>query len=89
MTDSRLRMNIGRTALVAGVSLAVLYVLCWLGAQISLGQPTHAFVALFTTAPVQSLTALTAGLWALLFGIVAGSVFALVANVLGGFATDR
>lgn len=75
------RINVVRAALATGVGLAVLMVLCWLGAFIPFASPTHAYVGLFTPAELHSVQALLEGtFWALLFGIVAGSVVAATYN---------
>lgn len=62
-----------------------LFLLCW--AATALGMPlgtTHAFVALFTMQPVESIEALwMGGLWAFVAGGVAGAIIAHCYNLAG------
>jgi hypothetical protein len=77
------RLGVVRLALAGGLSAALVFILCWLGTLVPFGSPTHAYIALFTPAPIQSVQALGEGsLWSLLFGILVGAVFALVYNLL-------
>lgn len=81
-------IGVSRLAATGGVSMALIFVLCWIGTFVPFSNPTHAYIGLFTTAETQSVTALVeGGLWSLLFGIVAGAVVALVYN--GLFPLDR
>jgi hypothetical protein len=68
------------------VALVILFILCALAQLVAPGlQAAHAWVGLFTTAPVQSLQAWIEGLaFSVVFGAVAGTVF-----VLGYNATIR
>lgn len=70
---------------VAGSLVAGLFfVLCWLGALLPLGPATHMYLQLFTNAKTTSLSALAQGLcWSLLFGLIAGTLIAVVYNALG------
>jgi branched-subunit amino acid transport protein AzlD len=81
--DTRLSMR--RLAVAASATMGVLFVLCWLGAQ--LGLPvTHGWVKLFTFAPVDSLHALTQGLgWSIVIGGVVGAVAAFFYNSFAVF----
>ena len=80
------RINVVRTSLATGVALAVLLVLCWIGAFVPFASPTHSYVALFTAAELHSIEALIEGtLWALLFGLVAGAVLAMAYNLFSRF----
>ena len=83
------RSNVGRQigvvrlAAAAAVSGAAIFVLCWLGTLFAFASPTHGYITLFTPAPVDSVQALAEGsLWSLLFGALAGTVFALIYNLL-------
>jgi hypothetical protein len=79
------RIGVARLAFALGVSAAAIFVLCWLGTLLPFGSPTHAYIALFTPAPIQSIQALFEGTcWSLLFGLLSGAVFALVYNLLAG-----
>ena len=78
-------LGIARVAASAGISNLLVFILCWVGTFVPFSSPTHAFIGLFTPAETQSVTALVeGGLWALLFGILVGVVFALVYNALVG-----
>lgn len=73
-----------RVAMATGLSAAIVFVLCWVGIFIPFSSPTHAYISLFTSAAPASLQALGEGsCWALLFGLVAGAVFAFVYNLCG------
>jgi hypothetical protein len=79
------RISISRLAAAAGVSATAIFVLCWLGTLFPFGSPTHAYIAVFTPAPIQSAQALGEGsLWSLLFGALSGAVFALAYNLFAG-----
>ena len=85
ISGSGRRLGVIRVGVAAGVSAALVFVLCWLGTFVPFGSPTHAYVSLFTPAQMQSIQALGEGtLWSLLFGAFVGAVFAIVYNVLGG-----
>jgi len=73
-----------RLTLTGAVTLAVLFILCWLGAVAwSGGVLSHMFIALFTTAPVASLAAMAQGLCgSLVFGGLSGATLALAYNGL-------
>ncbi len=77
------RLSVNRLAMTGALSTALLFVLCWVaGALGFIG--SHAFIALFTMAPVLSVTALCIGmLSAAVFGGVGGAAIALIYNVLG------
>ena len=77
------RLSVVRVAVAAGVGLAVLMVLCWLGVFLPFGSPTHSYVALFTPAELSSVQALLEGtFWSLGFGLIAGAVLATAYNLL-------
>ena len=76
------RIHVVRVAVATGLGLAVLMILCWLGAFIPFASPTHAYVALFTPAELHSLRALLEGTsWSFLFGVLAGATIAIMYNV--------
>ena len=84
-SSTKPRVGVLRVAGAAGLSAAIIFVLCWLGLFIPLSSPTHAYVGLFTSAEMRSVQALAEGsLWSLLFGFLSGAVFASVYNGLGG-----
>ena len=71
------RAPIIRFAASGAITLIILFVLCWLGALIFPTGFTHAFVTLFTAAPITSWLALAQGLCnALIFGFVTGAIMA-------------
>jgi hypothetical protein len=72
-----------RCALTGVAVLLVTFVLCWGAAAAGLTGGSHAFVALFTTAPVGSATALAIGVsWSVVIGGVTGALGAVVYNAL-------
>lgn len=74
-------VSVMRLTLTGGATAAIMLVLCWIGTFIIFSSPTHAFIGLFTNADTSSWQALAEGtLWSLLFGALAGAVFALVYN---------
>lgn len=86
MTDivSRRTLSILGLAIAAGLALVLLFVLCALvGVLFRDLQATHAWVALFTLAPVTSPQAWLEGtFFSLVFGIFAGSIVAVVHNAV-------
>lgn len=83
------RIEIVRCAVAVAATLALLFALCWLGALLSIGPATHMFVALFTAAAPISPLALVTGLCsALVFGGLAGAIFAVTFNFAGRFSTN-
>ena len=71
-----------RFAATGAMTLVILFVLCWIGAVAWPAAFTHAFVTLFTAAPMTSWLALGEGICsALLFGFMAGGVLALSYNL--------
>ena len=76
------RLSIVRLLISGGATGCIVFVLCWLGTLIPYSSPTHAYIGLFTTAPVDSLEALFTGIcWSLLFGGLVGAVFAILYNL--------
>ncbi len=86
MTDivNRRTLSMLGLAIAASVALIVLFVLCALvGVLFPNLQVTHAWVGLFTLAPVTSPQAWLEGIFfSLVFGIVAGSIVAAVHNAV-------
>ena len=75
-------LNVVQLLVTGGLTAAIVFLLCWLGAFLPFSSPTHAYIGLFTTAPVDSLEALFTGLcWSLLFGGLVGAVFAILYNL--------
>ena len=83
------RLSLFRFALTGALTAALLFVLCWLGTFIPFSSPTHAYITLFTPAPMSSTQALVEGSsWSLAFGAVVGAVIAFIHNAVGGFFRD-
>jgi hypothetical protein len=79
------RLGVVRLGLTGGLTAGLIFILCWIGTRVPISSPTHAYIGLFTPADMTSVTALLEGtLWSLLFGALAGGVFALVYNALAG-----
>ena len=75
------KVSIIRLSVAAGVSAAVIFVLCWIGTFVPVSSPTHAYIGLFTNADYSSATALLQGVcWSFAFGLIVGAVFALIYN---------
>ena len=78
------RLDVVRCALTGALVAALLFVLCWIGTFIPFASPTHAYIGLFTPAPMSSVQALLEGsCWSLAFGALIGVLVALVYNGLG------
>lgn len=73
-----------RLALTGAATLAILFLLCWLGAVAWPGGAlSHMFIALFTVTPAASWAALAQGLCgSLFFGGLSGAILALAYNGL-------
>ncbi len=81
-----LRLSVNRLAMTGALSTALLFILCWVAGALGF-VGSHAFIALFTLAPVLSVTALCIGmLSAAVFGGIGGAAIALFYNVLGPHA---
>jgi hypothetical protein len=75
------RLNPERLAISAGLTAGVVFLLCWVGTFLPFSSPTHVYISLFTSADVGSVPALLGGgLWSVLFGVLVGTIFALVYN---------
>jgi hypothetical protein len=82
-TKVREQVNVSRIALTGAAAAAIFYMLCWLGAILSLGPLSHMYLQLFTVAEMTSASALLQGtLWSFVFGLVAAGLFAIVYNIL-------
>lgn len=78
-------LGVMRSALTGGLVAALLFILCWIGTFIPLSSPTHAYIGLFTPAPMSSSLALIEGTcWSLAFGALTGALIALVYNGVDG-----
>lgn len=76
------RLSIVRCALTGAISLAVLFVICWVGALLVASQ-SHMFIEIFTRQPVTSIAALAEGAcWSIVFGAFGGVLLAVVYNAL-------
>jgi hypothetical protein len=77
------RLSVNRLAMTGALSTALLFLLCWVAGALGF-VGSHAFIALFTLAPVLSINALCIGmLSAAVFGGIGGAAIALFYNVLG------
>ena len=82
------KLSVVRLALTGAIAAGIFFLLCWVGAFLPIGPATHAYIQLFTNAEMGTALALVQGLcWSLVFGLVAGTLVALVYNALG--ALDR
>lgn len=78
------RLDVIRCALTGAVTAALIFIFCWIGTFIPVSSPTHAYIGLFTAAPISSAQALLQGsCWSLAFGAGIGALIALVYNALG------
>ena len=78
------RVDLIRCAVTGGLVAVLLFVLCWIGTFIPFSSPTHAYIGLFTTAPMSSARALLEGsCWSLAFGALFGVLLALIYNGSG------
>lgn len=75
--------NVLRFALTGALAAGIFYVFCWLGASLPIGPATHTYIALFTSAEINSSLALVQGMcWSLGFGLIAGALIAFIYNLL-------
>ena len=76
------RLSPKALSIAAAATLVVAFVLCALvQAVLPAAQFSHAYIALFTTAPIGSGTAWFEGiLYSVVIGLIAGHVFAFVHN---------
>jgi hypothetical protein len=79
-------LSVNAAAVGLSVALLVLFVVCAVVQLVAPGlQAAHAWVGLFTTAPVLSFQAWIEGIvFSFVFGAIAGSVFTLVYNAAVG-----
>ena len=83
INGSSRRANVLRLALTGALAAGVFYVICWVGAFLPIGPATHMYLALFTSAEINSSLALIQGLsWSLGFGLIAGTLIAFIYNLL-------
>lgn len=77
-------ISVLRFAAAVGVALMALFAICWVAIFLPVGNATHAYIGLFTTADPKSGAALAQGLcWSLIFGLIAGGLGAFVYNLFG------
>ena len=75
--------SVKRLAMTGALSTALLFIICWAAGALGF-VGSHAFIALFTLAPVLSITALCIGvISAAVFGGIGGAAIALFYNLLG------
>jgi hypothetical protein len=85
MQDNATNISVLRFAVAVAVTLMVLFAICWLAIFLPVGNATHAYIGLFTTADPRTGIALAQGLcWSLVFGFIAGGLGAFVYNLVGG-----
>lgn len=82
----RSRLSVFRVAGAGALTLALFFVLCWIGARIGFGPGTHMYVQLYSNAEVSSTTALVLGVcWSLAAGLIVGGLFAWLYNLFALF----
>lgn len=78
------RIGVLRLALTGGLASTAFFVLCWAGAFLPIGPATHLYLQLFTGADISTARALLEGAcWAAAFGLIAGTLVAVIYNALG------
>ena len=76
-------LSLSRSAATVGLTLAIIFALCWVGAAAGILPRSHMFISLFTAQPIDSAAALGLGLLSsLIAGLVTGAVGALIYNAL-------
>lgn len=76
------RLGVIHMALVGSATLFAVYVLCWAGAVLGFEAASHLFLALFSTAPITSTTALIQGACLSIgFGLITGAFVAMFFNL--------
>lgn len=75
------RIGVTRIIVSGALTGGIAFVLCWLSTFLPFGSPTHAYIPLFTNAPLTSVAALVeGGFWSALFGALLSGLFALIYN---------
>lgn len=84
MSDqSKLKLGVFRVAVAGAITAAAFFALCWIAALLPIGPASHMYLSLFTSAPGSSVAGLVQGIgWSVVFGLIAGGLFARVYNVL-------
>ena len=78
------RVGIARLALTGAMFMGLFYILCWSGAALGIVPVSHMYLQLFSDAPMPSTAMLAEGaLWSVAFGLLAGTLIALLYNALG------
>ena len=77
------RLGMIRLTASGAIAGALVFFFCWVGTFIPFSSPTHAYISLFTNAPVGSARALWEGFcWSFLFGGFVAATFAVIYNSL-------
>jgi len=81
------KLSVLHLGAAAGLTFALVFLLCWIGTFVSFSSPTHAYISLFTDAEISSGLALAEGtVWSGLFGAIVGVVFAAIYNLTAGLS---
>lgn len=74
-------LSLSRCAVTGGLTLALVFALCWVAAAAGYLPGAHMFISLFTVQPVDSTAALGVGLVSSLgSGVIVGAIWALIYN---------
>lgn len=74
-------LSLSQCAITSGLTLGLVFALCWAAAAAGYLPGAHMFISLFTAQPVDSTSALGVGLmFSLGSGLVIGAIWALVYN---------
>ncbi|MDP3801670.1 hypothetical protein [Brevundimonas sp.] len=79
--ESARTLSLSRCAVTVGLTVAIVFALCWVGAAAGILPRSHMFISLFTDQPVGSTAALGFGLLSALgFGLGSGALGSLIYN---------
>lgn len=77
------KLGVLRLAFTGAIATGIFFILCWVGVLLPIGPATHMYIQLFTNADMGSGLALAQGLcWSIVFGLIMGTLIALVYNAL-------
>lgn len=77
------KLGVARLALTGGLSAAIIYVLCWIGAQTPFGPGTHMYLELYTGAELSTVRSLVEGtIYSFGGWLIAGAIIAYIYNAL-------
>lgn len=77
------KLGVARLALTGGISAAIIYVLCWIGAQTPYGPGAHVYLQLYTGADLSSGRSLIEGVIYSFGGwLIGGGIIAYIYNAL-------